>query len=556
MLIIGLLMIVGAIVYMIVSKKDEAGPREVSLSTTQTYTEAIVGKPLWVNPILAVSQADRDLVSLLFSGLTRIDGYGQPAPDLASNWEISSDGLTYIFNLRADVTWHDGTPFTADDVTFTMALLRDPDFPGPADLGAFWRTVETYAEDETTVKFVLTQPLSAFPEYAGIGILPEHLLGGVSPDELPSEPFNLSPIGTGRLQWASLQEQSNSVTVKLEPYANYYDRQRQIKLTDIDLRFYPDDNRAFRTLGSDVQALGGLSPAQLKGVLESPELEIYTSRLPVYAAVILNQGASTRLPFFQDVAVRKALVMALDRDGLVARALPRIAIPATSTILPGTWAYNDSLTQLSHDTTTAAQLLDEAGWVLDGSTRTKEETRLAFTLLVTNQNADRQMGEMIVQQWRELGIDVTLKTLDAEKLLDRIQTPAGEQGRDFDAALVEFSQGRMADPDPYAFWHESQIETGQNYGGFSDRDVSEALEIARKDPNGVRRAELYRSYQQRFLDQAAAVLLYNPLYHYAMSCQIQGVQLTILVDPSDRFRNMEQWQLLSPEQAQQYCSRE
>ncbi|MBN1312699.1 MAG: hypothetical protein JXB30_14885 [Anaerolineae bacterium] len=557
-LIIGLVMIVGAVAYMIINNKSDPGPREVALSVTQTYTEAIVGKPIWVNPVLAVSQADRDLVSLLFSGLTRIDEYGQPVPDLASDWDVSADGLTYTFNLRTDVTWHDGTPFTADDVAFTMGLLRDPDFPGPADLGAFWRTVETYIEDETVIRFVLTQPLSAFPEYAGIGILPEHLLAGISPDDLPQDPFNLNPIGTGRLQWISLQEQGNSITVELEPHTDYHDRQRRVQLSDIDLHFYPDSNRAFRTLGSDAQALGGLSPAQLKGVLDSPELAVYSSRLPVYAAIILNQSAPERLPFFQELEVRQALILSLDRSGLVAQVLPRVATPANSTILPGTWAYNDALTPIPYDTARAAQLLDEASWVLgENGTRAKEEAQLTFTLLVTNQDADSQAGEMIVRQWRELGVDVTLKTLDAEKLLERIQTPQeGDQGRDFDAALVEFSQGRLADPDPYAFWHESQIETGQNYGGYADRDISEALEIARKDPNGVRRTELYRGFQQRFLEQAAAILLYNPLYHYAVSCQIQGVQLMILVDPSDRFRNMEQWRLLSPEEAEQYCSGE
>src|SRR5690606_40863376 len=84
---------------------------------------------------------------------------------------------------------------------FTMAILRDPDFPGPPDLAAFWRTVETYAEDDYTVRFVLTQPLTAFPEYAGIGVLPSHLLAGLTPAELAEDTFNLSPIGTGPFRW-------------------------------------------------------------------------------------------------------------------------------------------------------------------------------------------------------------------------------------------------------------------------------------------------------------------------------------------------------------------
>lgn len=551
----GLLLIVATILYMIFGRGDGATPRDVPVSVTETYTEAIVGKPVWINPLLAASQADRDLTSLVFSGLTRVDEYGQPVPDLAESWESSSDGLTYTFHLRTDVTWHDGTPFTSDDVAFTMSLLRDPEFPGPADLAAFWRTVETYAEDQSTVEFVITQPLAAFPEYAGIGILPAHLLAGIAPTDLPQDPFNVKPIGTGRLQWVSMEEQGDTAIVKLKPYESYYDVVRRVRLPDIELRFYPSADRAFRALGPEAQAIGGLSPAQLKAELGNPTVEIYTSRLPIYAAIIFNQGASTRLPFFQDAAVRQALTLALDREGIVTQTLPRVAIPATSTVLPGTWAYNNTLDSTPFDAAAAAQRLDEAGWVLEEGTRVKEGVRLAFKLLVTNQDADRRVGQAIVDQWRTLGIDVTLQTLDASKLLERIQTPQeGDQGRDFDAALVEFSQGRLADPDPYSFWHESQVSSGQNYGGFIDHDISEVLEIARKDPNGVRRVELYHSFQQQFLEQAAAVLLYNPLYHYAVSCQVQGIQLMILVDPSDRFHNMNEWRLLPPDEAKQFCS--
>jgi peptide/nickel transport system substrate-binding protein len=211
----GLLLIAAFIIYRILGGGGPPTPPEVHVTVTETYTEAIVGKPVWANPLLAISQADRDLVSLVFSGLTRVDEYGQPAPDLAESWEVSPDGLSYTFHLRPDVTWHDGTPFTADDVAFTMSLLRDPDFPGPADLAAFWRTVETYAEEPSTVKFVITQPLAAFPEYAGIGILPAHLLAGIAAADLPQDPFNAKPVGTGRLKWMSAEELGNTVVVKL-----------------------------------------------------------------------------------------------------------------------------------------------------------------------------------------------------------------------------------------------------------------------------------------------------------------------------------------------------
>ncbi len=298
--------------------------------------------------------------------------------------------------------------------------------------------------------------------------------------------------------------------------------------------------------------MGGLTPAELDAALASRSLNVYTARLPVYAAIIFNQQAPSRLPFFQEDAVRQALTAGLDREAIVRDTLPRQAVVAVSPIMPGTWAHDPALQPIPYDPGRAAALLDEAGWLQEGTTRAREEAPLAFTLLVSNRGLDEAIGEAVAAQWWALGVDVTLEVVDPAELLERLQTTT-EEGRDFDAALVEFGQGRLADPDPYPFWHESQIEEGQNYSGFADRDVSEALEIARKDPNGVRRAEMYRSFQAAFVEEAAAVLLYNPVYHYAVSCQMQGVQLMILVDPGDRFRTLDQWRIASPAERAQVC---
>jgi peptide/nickel transport system substrate-binding protein len=554
----GLLMIVGAGVFLLFNGSpagdEEPAPevRPVDFIETQVYSEAIVGEPALANPLLATSQADRDLVSLVFSGLTRLDEFGLPIPDLAEGWRVSSDGLVYTFHLREGVTWHDGEPFTAADVAFTMSVLRDPAFPGPADLGAFWRSVETYADDDYTIRFVLAQPLAAFPEYAGIGILPAHLLAGVAPADIAADPFNLAPIGTGRMKWGSLDESSDVTVVSLEPYEAFYDRTRRVTLEEMELRFYASDSRAFRELGADVLAMGDLTPSQLNAALGSTGLNIYTARQPVYGAVIFNLQAQERLPFFQEENVRRALVIGLDRTSIVNNNFGRSAAAADSPILAGTWAYDPDLEPVNFDPLMAMQLLDESGWVTEGGIRTREGQTISFTLLIGDRDADEALGQAIVEQWRALGIDVKLESMSPTELVEHLSTTT-EEGRDFDAALVEFSQGRLADPDPYPFWHQSQIEEGQNYSGLADRFISEELEIARKDPNGVRRMELYRSFQQRFVEQSYAVLLYNPLYHFTASCQVVGIQVMIFVDPSDRYRNLHEWRIASPAERERVC---
>ncbi|MGB9880193.1 MAG: ABC transporter substrate-binding protein, partial [Anaerolineae bacterium] len=119
-----------------------------------TYREGVAGNPNCINPLFsAYSNVDRDLVVLIFNGLTYADERGQIQPDLADTWEISPDNLTYTFHLRQDVRWHDGTPFTADDVVFTINVLRSPDFQGQPRLAELWQMVTVERADCYTVRF-------------------------------------------------------------------------------------------------------------------------------------------------------------------------------------------------------------------------------------------------------------------------------------------------------------------------------------------------------------------------------------------------------------------
>ena len=133
-----------------------------------------------------------------------------------------------------------------------------------------------------------------------------------------------------------------------------------------------------------------------------------------------------------------------------------------------------------------------------------------------------------------------LEASDTEDLMETYLQP-----RSFQAVLTELNLSKYPDPDPYPFWHDSQTETGQNFSGFADRNISIWLEQARITPDFGRRAELYRSFQHRFQDQVPALLLYCPVYNYAIETQIQGVSIGPLFDPSDRFNTINEWYILT-----------
>jgi peptide/nickel transport system substrate-binding protein len=242
--------------------------------------------------------------------------------------------------------------------------------------------------------------------------------------------------------------------------------------------------------------------------------------------------------------------MALDRKAMVESVLGGEAVVAESPILPGNWAFDALVRMPAYDPEGTAVLLDEEGWVVpaEDGTRARDGLPFSFRRTVSNEPEFEQLARLAAGSWAEVGVDVQVDVMDPTAMRDQRLLP-----RNFDAALVEFGQGGVADPDPYPFWHQSQIEAGQNISGFDDRDVSEALETARRDLNGVRRAELYREFQRLFAERGAAVLLYYPTYTYAVDCRVAGVQPSMMTGPSDRFREVGQWRWLPAGEAENRC---
>ena len=251
--------------------------------------------------------------------------------------------------------------------------------------------------------------------------------------------------------------------------------------------------------------------------------------------------------FLGEKAVRNALSYAINRQGLINSVFSGQGIIPAGPILPGSWAFADGLSAIPYDPERAAQILEEEEWLLPvgalpGSpefVRSKEEQRLEFELLYPDDDPHREIASMLSENWAAIGFSVTPVAVDPVDLFEeRIET------REFEAVLTEMDLSFSPDPDPYPFWHDSQVDTGQNYAGYSDRNSSIWLEQARISPDLLRRADLYRDFQFRFIDQTPALLLYHPVYSYALDRQVQGVRVGYIYSPSDRFANVNEWFLL------------
>ena len=210
------------------------------------YTEALVGSLQRLNPLFDFENpADRDIDRLIYSRLIAFDERGNPSADLASAWGISRDGTVYNFDLKPDVKWHDGEPLTADDVLFTVDLLRNGGSFVPADLQEFWTGIEVVKLSPTALQFKLPEPFAPFLDYLSFGILPSHLLNGKSIDEIKDMDFNIQPVGSGPYQFDRLIVENGQITgLVLKVFADYYGKQPFIE--QLIFRYYPDSTAALQ----------------------------------------------------------------------------------------------------------------------------------------------------------------------------------------------------------------------------------------------------------------------------------------------------------------------
>ncbi len=498
-----------------------------------TYVEGVLGYSDAINPILLTpgNPVDRDLASLVFNGLTAMDDTGQLLPALATEWQISPDGTVYDFELRRGVSWHDGMPFTAADVAFTVQAIQDPNFQGDAALRELWRSVDVELVDDYAVRFTLEEPFIPFINYTTVGLLPAHLLSDVPAAELAKHDFSTRrPIGTGPFRVESITPDR----VVLATNTDFWGPSTYLE--GIEIRSFGDwDSLLAAYDRGEIQGIGQVLPQHLAETTQLPNMQHYSARSAGYTLVYLNLQRNS-VPFFQDKLVRQALLHALDRQGLVDDMLGGQGIVADSPILPGTWAYDPAVPRYAYDVQAAIDLLDAAGWSdSDGDrVRDKDGIPLAFTLLAGDEAEIVQVAEAIAQQWRAIGVNVQTQSEGARLVPDFVQT------RNFEAVLI--SAGLTADPDPYPWWHSTQVtDAGQNFAGFANEAADIAMEEARAIPDAERRTELYHTFQQIFCEEVPALLIYYPIYTYAVDGQIKGVQLSPLFYPSDRFRNLNDW---------------
>ncbi len=498
-----------------------------------SLTEGVLGSPRFINPVLAVSEADRDLTTLVFAGLLRATPEGTYTPDLAESYTVSDDGTIYTFILKSGLTFQDGTPLTADDVLFTIQKTQDPALKSPAR--ANWDGVVVEKVDDRTIKFTLKSPYAPFLENLTLGVIPKARWQEVSDDEFPFSELNTSPIGAGPFKVQSIARSSAGIpsSYTLSPFSSYALGQPYLTLT---LQFYQDEDTMLSALrAGDLESASGLSPASLQDISGS---RIMRSPLSRVFGIFFNQNQSIVL---RDASVRDALNSAVDRKALVDAVLKGYGTPLDGPLPSSKAAPTPTGTDL---VAAAAQNLAAHGWKVGldgvlakttGSGKTASTVQLAFTISTGNVPELRAAAEYVKNVWTKLGAKVDVQVYEQGDLSQNVIRP-----RKYDALLFGEVIGRGEDL--FAFWHSSQRnDPGLNIAMYANANADKLLSSARTEPDASKRADLLSQFETTIAQDDPAVFLYAPDFVYTVPNDLEGLKLGVISDPSDRFLTAALW---------------
>lgn len=505
-----------------------------------SISEGIIGVPRFVNPVLANSPADRDLVSLIYSGLMRKNTDGNLIPDLAKKVEASKNGLSYIFTLKDELYFHDGKPVTADDVLFTIKTIKDSVIKNPQK--GNWGSIGVQKIDEKTIKFTLKQAYGLFLENTTLGIMPKHLWDN-SPIELNEA--NTNPIGSGPYFVSKVNKQSSGIIDRYELTAFNRFTLGKPYIKKINLRFYSNEDDMIAALEKkEVSQINSITPLNAK--ILSKKYLIYSAVLPRVFGLFFNQNQNQ---IFTDKNIVKAINLAINKDRIVEEVLAGYGVAIDGPIPPNLTTYQKLKEKngASHEEILkkAQAVLIEDGWKIGQSgflekTMTEKKKKVAKILefsISTGNVAELAKSALLVKQdLTALGMKVDIKTFEVGNLNQNVIRP-----RKYDALL--FGQIINTESDLSAFWHSSQRkDPGLNVAMYTNAKVDKILEDAYTTIDKKSRTEKYTQFAEEIKKDMPAVFLYSPYFIYIAPKNLQGLAIdNTTFFPADRFLNVYLW---------------
>lgn len=477
-------------------------------------TMAIEADPSTLDPHVNSNTRDSVFFHALYDRLIERSPDGNLFPGLATEWSVADDNVTWTLALRDDVTFQDGAPFNAEAVVFNLERIVNPDTKSEYAVFQLGPYASSRAVDEYTVEIVMSEPYGPLPVS-----LATYALSMVSPAaaEAAGEGFGQNPVGSGPFKFVEWVPQ-NQVVIEQNPDYNWASEINAVsgpaQLSRITFRpiVEPATRGAALLAGEvDIAFLAAADFAALEGDPNFRQETILTEGYPPAGLFVNTQRAPT-----DDVLVRQALAFGVNRDEVNAVVYEGAAGPADSVISTFAWAYDPATALYNYDPERAAQLLEEAGWVMgDAGVRQKDGEDLAIVHLALT--SVRQVAELVQAQLTELGINVELLVQD---------NPAQQQSAQQGQHNLVWTQWSGVDPaDLRKVYGSENIGDGWNFAHYDSPEL-DAMFLEGAALNDVEeRKEVYSRVGMLLMEDATFIPLNNRTVFLGVKANVRGTDV-------------------------------
>jgi len=483
-----------------------------------TFVMVVGDNPDNLDPYLHSLAASSAVYRFIFDSLYTVNLNGDWVPELATAYSVSPDGLSWTFKLRPGVRWSDGAPFTSADVKFTWQLAINKDVHVTYATG-FDKLASVDTPAPLTVVFHLRAPYAPFRDQVmGSAIVPQHILGFLSGDQINRSSFNQTPVGTGPF---SVTEFVTDDHITLTPNPHYWGKKAQLRR--LIVRIVPDQNTQVNLFKAGELNLLSVPAARLSELKRVPNAVIKRYLTATYALVQLDE-----YEFLRDVAVRQALDYATPKDSIIRNIMKGQAEPAVSDMVPTGSYANKRLHPRPYDPARARQLLTGAGFVPGpAGFLYKGGKRLEVPLWTISGRANFvQAMELIAQAWREIGVYTEAHAVSAAALFGQ----NGPQWNGKDEALI-FTWGQGVFPENKINWHSSFIPRdasapGEDDERYSNPEMDRLLEEADRTVDEVKRHAIYARIQELEFRDVPVIFLHWLVENNALANNVQGYDVS------------------------------
>ena len=504
-----------------------------------TYTEGLIGQPRHINPILAGTPVDMDLARIIYNGLYKFDADLNLVPDLADSMpEIAPSGKEYTIRLKEELYWQDGVKITADDLVYTFLAVQNPDYQSPSRFS--WSRVEIQKIDARTVKIITREASATFIANFTLGILPKHIWESVPAESFALSKFNVEPVGSGPFQIKEMKRggggEIRSITFK--PFDRYH--LGRPYLNRVIFKFYATTDELISAYQKrDIMSLGYRPFDDKLFIQPKSKVRQFFLPLPEYQAVFINRSKNPAP--LEDVRVRTALAKAVDKRKIIAEVYGSQSSESYGPILPGHLGYHEQIPGADmniYDPEKSKALLDEAGWQMDpenGFRKDKLNRIITLSLATNNLPQNVRVAGSLKEMWENIGIQIILNIETVGDLDEKFIRPRNYE-------LLLYSENVGADPDPWPYWHSSQLrDPGLNLSTFSNAQADKLLVEARANILPDERAAKYRKFQEIFVGDVPAIFVSRNIFVYNVATDVKGISLQTIVSPSERFADIAKW---------------